>query len=357
MTDQGTVPTGEVAEIRASTIEEAAADQLASVNLSDAEGQDKEPTSLPGKEDPELWKPHPPREECPVCLVPLPLENSLASYWSCCGMVVCKACKEENRRALVITNRKRAEKKLQPIERSCAFCRSPLHKTDSECINQYHERINKDDLMAMFVISKYYRSGELGVVKDNAESFKWIQRAADLGFPEAIFALGYCFLNGVIGVIQDEEKGILFMEEAAKKGDVTARYRLGCLETKLHHHDLAIRHFKLAAAAGDEAAMKELWKYFSSHKLTKPELEETLRAHKLACDEMNSEHRERYVAMSKAWKGDDETLKGLYAGYYVGFITAKELNKALKAYRRGDTAHVINVLSKIRHRRANEDLN
>lgn len=49
-----------------------------------------------------------------------------------------------------------------------------------------------------------------------------------------------------------------------------------------------------------------------SQKLTKAELEETLRAHKLACDEMNSEYRERYVdlAMSKAMEGDDETLKG-----------------------------------------------
>ena len=53
---------------------EEAADQLASFNLSNAEAQDedKESTSLPDDEDPDLWKPHPPREEYPVCLVPLP---------------------------------------------------------------------------------------------------------------------------------------------------------------------------------------------------------------------------------------------------------------------------------------------
>lgn len=35
-------------------------------------------------------------------------------------------------------------------------------------------------------------------------------------------------------------------------------------------------------------------------------------------------------------------------GYYVGIITAKELNYALMVHRRRDTTHVINVLSKIR---------
>ena len=69
---------------------EEAADQLASFNLSDAEAQDedKKSTSLPDDEDPELWKPHPPREEYPVCLVPLPLANAQVSNWSCCGMVI-----------------------------------------------------------------------------------------------------------------------------------------------------------------------------------------------------------------------------------------------------------------------------
>ena len=40
---------------------EEAADQLASFNLSNAEAQDedKESTSLPDDEDPDLWKPHP----------------------------------------------------------------------------------------------------------------------------------------------------------------------------------------------------------------------------------------------------------------------------------------------------------
>jgi len=82
MIDEGTALSAESTEI--------CADQLASFNLSDAEAQDedKKSTSLPDDEDPELWKPHPTREEYPVCLVPLPLANVQASNWSCCGMVI-----------------------------------------------------------------------------------------------------------------------------------------------------------------------------------------------------------------------------------------------------------------------------
>ena len=31
--------------------------------------------------DPELWKPHPPTEECPLCFVFLPLLEDESTYW------------------------------------------------------------------------------------------------------------------------------------------------------------------------------------------------------------------------------------------------------------------------------------
>jgi len=343
MPDEGTVPNdmavpSQMPATDGSTTEEAA-DQLASVNLSDVDGQDEgnEPASIPGEEDPELWKPHPPREECPVCLVPLPLVNDRASYWSCCGMIVCEACKNENARALHITNRKRKDKELPPMEGSCAFCRVPVSKSGPESIKRLEERIDKKgDLRAMLMLAKMHREGAQGLAQDNAKGLELYQRAADLGLPVALLTLGYYFLVGLPGIIQDEEKARLYFEAAAKKGEVQARFDLGQLEEERHNYDLAIKHFKLAATAGQEDAMKELWKYFPS-KLDKAELEETLRAHKEACDDMNSEERERCEAMEKAMAGNDETLKELYATYYTGMMTAKELNKALKVYRRGDT--------------------
>jgi len=120
----------------------------------------------------------------------------------------------------------------------------------------------------------------------------------------------------------------------AKKGDVCARFNLGVIEEYHKHHNLAIKHFELAAAAGDEDAMKRLRTYFSLGKISEADLEETLRAHQAACDEMHSEERERYESFQKALDGSDDALKNLYADYYLGMMTAKELNAALKAHRR-----------------------
>ena len=92
-----------------------------------------------------------------------------------------------------------------------------------------------------------------------------------------------------------------------------------------------IRHWKLAAEAGDEDAVKCLWMYFSKGKLSKADLENTLRVHKDAIDEMNSEDRERLIAKDQADDGD-EVLAGIYHSYYDGEIKAKELTKMLKAY-------------------------
>jgi len=302
------------------------------------------------KKELEMWKPPPPTEECPVCLVPLPLQNSKATYWPCCGQTVCNACKAETDRALNITNIERYAKKLPPMESSCAFCRVSNHKRDSELIKRMEGRVAKGDLKAMVSLAGMYRDGEHGLARDETKTLELYHRAAALDCPNALLWLGTCFLEGELGLIQDLEKATSYFEDSAKKGNVISRLNLGDLKQLEEHHELAMKHFKLAAAAGHEDAVKQLWKYFSLKKLSKAELEEILRAHKEACDEMNSEERERYVAWREALEGNDGTLKNIYVHYYDGILTAKELNKALKVYQGGDVDQVNVILLKSRQR-------
>ena len=42
--------------------------------------------------DEKLFKEPPPREECPICLIPLPLDASEMAFKSCCGKLICKGC-------------------------------------------------------------------------------------------------------------------------------------------------------------------------------------------------------------------------------------------------------------------------
>ena len=120
-------------------------DQLETVKLSDQDEADATVGDTKTKEDPDLWKPPPPTEECPVCMVPLPLDNAKSMYFACCGKTLCFACCDEHDRALHVTNRKRGKKKLPPLEFTCAFCRIPHHKSDSELISRLEKRIEKDD--------------------------------------------------------------------------------------------------------------------------------------------------------------------------------------------------------------------
>ena len=349
-------PAGEAAPTPASTPVDSLSevnDQLESVKLSepnapaDATVRDTNP-----KEDPELWKPHPPSEECPVCMVPLPLENNKSTFWPCCGKLICTACSEEHHRALKMTNRKREKKKQPPLDKACAFCRSPVPENDAEETSRLEKRIEKEDTRAMVNLGRCFRDGSDGVKKDDEKAIKLFQRAADLGSAEAIGQLGSWAAKGWLESTPDTTKAKEYLEDAAKKGDINSRYNLSHLLAEEGNFELAIKHWHLSAAAGDDDSMKPLWGCFSRGRLSKADLEKALRAHKAACDEMKSEERERYDAAKEAWAGNDELLRHTYGSYYFGYINAKELKKSLKAHAAGDWRAVETFLAnKIRTNR------
>ena len=45
--------------------------------------------------DDELFKQPPPKEDCPICLLPLPL--LLPVHKSCCGKIICSGCRHTTR--------------------------------------------------------------------------------------------------------------------------------------------------------------------------------------------------------------------------------------------------------------------
>ena len=347
------VPTKE-AMIRASLSK--VNEQLASTKLSDQDEAKPPADTAVGDtdtmEDPELWKPHPPTEECPVCMVPLAFEHVQTSYWTCCGKYVCKACSEEHRRALKVTNRKREKKKQPPLEKTCAFCRRPVQKNDSELISRYEERVDKGDTVAMLNLAGKYLKGSNGVRKNDDKALELLQMAADLGSVVAIQKLGCWASDERLRLIPSGTSSKEYFEDGAKKGNVLSRYYLAERLAEDGSIDLAIRHWHLAAAAGHGGSMKRLWKCFNRGKLSKPNLEKALRAHKEASDEMNSEDRKRYAAYKEALDGTDELVKTIYDSYYDGYINAKELKKALKAHAAGDRRAVKTfLLNKIRTNR------
>ena len=304
-----------------------AVDQLASLKVA-------------GVGDPELWKPHPPTEECPVCFVPLPLAENERSYWACCGKLICDACTAETLRAGNVINAKRAKKKLPALDGACSFCRTVAKASKSE----YEERIRKGDGQAACYLAKLYRDGyrdgdaDMNIPQDIVKSFELFHHAAhDLGSSDAKAELGRMYSCGEDGAPEDETKGREYLEDAIKMGNVSARNTLAIIEAQEDNIDLAIRHWKLAAAAGDELSMKNLWQCFHQGTLEKAELVEALRAHKEACDAMNSVERERRKLLdATAESGNDIALFELLKSYYQGDINAKQLKAAMKAHQNGN---------------------
>ena len=286
--------------------------------------------------DPEFWKPYPPMEDCPVCLVPLPLEENNTTYVNCCGKTICDACKYEHYRAWNITNEKREKKELPPLEQSCPFCRERFHKSDSaEFKARVEKRIAKGDVEAMFMMALWFQFGLRGFPKDDAKAMELAKKAADMGSAKAMCHLGKACIFGHFRVQKDEKQGISYLENAVKMGHVMSRYSLACLRADEGNFYLATKHFRLAAEAGDKDAMKGIWKLFSDGKLSKTDLEEILRAHQAACDEMDSEDRRRLEAYEKAKAGSDGFILRLYNNYYGGLINAKQLKEVLKMRRNG----------------------
>ena len=333
VSSDGLVSGGEIAAV---------SDQLAAVTLADhdeagsatrtSERQQDSVNELHCSwSDPELWKPHPPTEDCPVCMVPMPLESEKMRYATCCGKVICVACSQEDIRALAITNRKREKKELPPLDGSCAFCRESTNTNTYIYAERIKNRIDNGDIEAILSMAICCRDGLEGLPKDEGKALELFNKAADMGSGTAMFHIGFHHMY----VARDKKKSIEYFVEAVKMGDVESRCALAVIFSGERHFHLARKHLRLAAEAGHKTAIKQFWKLFSYGKLNKTDLEEILRAHQAACDEMDSEDRRRYDAYEEAKAGNDDVLIRLYKNYYFGYINAKQLKEVVKMHRNG----------------------
>jgi len=65
--------------------------------------------------DEELFKEHPPRDECPICCLPLPYGSNVYTFKSCCGKLICCGCIH------AMDEEACGRGKIE----FCAFCREP----------------------------------------------------------------------------------------------------------------------------------------------------------------------------------------------------------------------------------------
>jgi hypothetical protein len=239
----------------------------------------------------------PPRgEECPICMIVMPINERLRSNYACCGKSICCGCDMQHQ----IKSGERAGGK------TCAFCRTKLPKFDEEVLSQLRKRVELKDPKALDKMAMHHGYGHYGLPVDEAKCIELLRESAGLGFPGAQAHLGFFHYEGEMGLEENEEEGLKYVKEAAKGGDFTSLHNLGITEARNGNDVAATRHWRLSASGGYRDSMRFLIEHsFEDGLLHHADLAETLQAMYLARAEMRSEERDQYIKYLKM-KGEHE---------------------------------------------------
>ena len=236
-------------------------------------------------------------EECPICMLPLPLYNLEVKDCVICGTTICTGCVLSS--AKVHIRDGRDTKAASAKAMTCPLCRSnnELHD-DKATLKALMKRVDAGQHDDICRIGQYYFRGEMALLQDKAEGLRWYHRAVEAGSGHAAFNLGGCYLKGD-GVEQDLEKALEYFQKAAELGGITAFNLIGFLLMVKGEIEDAMLNYRKAAICGDsnEHLFGELKEGFVNGYITKEEYAYTLREHQKACNEMKSDARESWKIM------------------------------------------------------------
>jgi len=241
-----------------------------------------------------LFQPPPPKEECPICILPMPFSGELDGrvrfdYQFCCGKRICTGCIDAAREEV----RKGKMKDL------CPFCRIPNPRSEKEDLKRCRKRMKLKDAYAIYELGDQYYNGRWGLPQHLSKACELWNQAAELGSIHAHCGLGDAYMRGA-GVEQDAEKARYHFEIAAIGGHENARHGLYSIEwARGNNKRLAMNHLMLAARSGYEMSMKGTGEAYKLGHITKEEYAATLRAYKESYDEMESVHRAAAAAARK----------------------------------------------------------
>jgi len=231
----------------------------------------------------DLFAPLAESEECPICMIPLPIKYIDIQFYSCCGKDVCNGCIYKH----VTTDKANGVSEVDEFK--CAFCCQPPPKNNVKALKKLMKKNIPNAFMAM---AEHYEQGD-DVVQSDTRAIEMYIRAAELGHVDAFGKLGNYYQKGV-GVEQDGFKGLQYCQISAKKGSIQAHKALAQEHETRGNVDEAVRHATVAASAGDQESMDNLMNAYKDESLSKEELTETLRAYQASSNAMKSKDRDDY---------------------------------------------------------------
>ena len=234
--------------------------------------------------DEALFKEPPRDDECPICMLLLPLYDTHTgtTFRSCCGKIICDGCEyamdESGAKGL------------------CPFCKSPPSNSNEEEAKRVMKLTEKGNPSAYDNLAVHYAHGTMGLPQDRAKANELLLKAGDLGYAGAYYNLGQSYNEGT-GVEIDKKKAKHYYELAAMSGNVHARNNIGCMEYNAGNYDRAFKHFIIAARAGHTNALNAVKGGYTEGHVTKEQYANTLREYQRSQDEMKSDARDKAAAM------------------------------------------------------------
>ncbi|KAL7551948.1 hypothetical protein ACHAWF_015161 [Thalassiosira exigua] len=225
-----------------------------------------------------LFDTPPPREECHICFLTLPVDAAGKAYQACCGKVVCSGCLHG-----VYTG--------NPSSRPCPFCRTPGATSERENAERTKVRAKAGDAEAIKKLGSLYADGRAGLPKNPTKAVELWLRAGKLGRAGAYQFAGCAYMTGS-GVQKNMQKAKHCFKLGAVAGNEQARHNIGTLEHDDGNTMKAIKHYKIAAGSGSDDSLEVLYGLLLNGKITKPEFEEAKQAHQESKGQMKSIHRE-----------------------------------------------------------------
>ena len=250
----------------------------------------------------EEFKANPMTEECPICMMRLPLLANEFHYESCCGKTLCDGC-------VVASWTAQGAAGIPP---PCAFCRRPVPSGSEELLERVNKRIDEyGDSMALNTLAGKHSVGK-GVPKDDQKAFECNVKASEMGNVHGTYNVAVAYGNGE-GVPIDKKKAKIYFETAAKNGHVEAIARLADIHAE--NPEVRVLYRRLAAESGHEESMEYLKKLYHLNAdalldhnegcscdgckifktkglLTKDDLADTIRAFHSAQEELRSDERD-----------------------------------------------------------------
>ena len=213
------------------------------------------------------------RGDCPICLLPHPIDVTKTMFQSCCSKTICRGC--------FITD----------PSMNCPFCRHHIPSDDEEgdrlCDILIMKRIEANDPEAM-----YQLASELHEEEDYSKAFEYLSKAAELGNIDAHYLLSVMYERAQGVEKDDEEKRLYHLKVAAIAGCHFARYNLGCIEMQKDKEERALKHWIIGAKLGFDHSLERVKDAHEDGLISDVAFAEVVRAYQAAVDATKSPQRD-----------------------------------------------------------------